>query len=209
MLFLWIFGDNVEDRLGHAMFLVFYLLAGIAATLAQFAVAPHSTVPNVGASGAIAGVLGAYILMFAGESNATVFTRIDHLTGKLGTVGFAWNALQEAYSGEQSHSLIVIDYESLTREPKRTVTRLYELLDLPPFTHDFDNVSYEEGGEFDLRLGVPGLHTLAQKVRYIERKTILPAELVRRFEHQCFWREKGANPSKATVLAPSDRQRAA
>ena len=64
MLFLWIFGDNVEDRLGHAMFLVFYLLAGIAATLAQFAVAPHSTVPNVGASGAIAGVLGAYILMF-------------------------------------------------------------------------------------------------------------------------------------------------
>ena len=147
--------------------------------------------------------------MFAGESNATVFTRIDHLTGKLGTVGFAWNALQEAYSGEQAHSLIVIDYELLTREPKRTVTRLYELLDLPPFTHDFDNVSYEEGGEFDLRLGVPGLHTLAQKVRYIERKTILPAELVRRFEHQCFWREKGANPSKATVLAPSDRQRAA
>jgi membrane associated rhomboid family serine protease len=64
MLFLWIFGDNVEDRFGHAKFLVFYLLAGIAATLAQFAIAPHSTVPNVGASGAIAGVLGAYILMF-------------------------------------------------------------------------------------------------------------------------------------------------
>ena len=64
MLFLWIFGDNVEDRLGHVKFLVFYLLAGIAATLAQFAIAPHSTVPNVGASGAIAGVLGAYILMF-------------------------------------------------------------------------------------------------------------------------------------------------
>ena len=64
MLFLWIFGDNVEDRLGHVKFLVFYLLAGIAATLAQFALAPHSNVPNVGASGAIAGVLGAYILMF-------------------------------------------------------------------------------------------------------------------------------------------------
>src|SRR5262249_30924490 len=64
MLFLWVFGDNVEDRLGHVKFLLFYLLAGIAATLAQFALAPHSTVPNVGASGAIAGVLGAYILMF-------------------------------------------------------------------------------------------------------------------------------------------------
>src|SRR6185437_4013002 len=64
MLFLWIFGDNVEDRFGHVKFLIFYLLAGIAATFAQYAVSPGSSVPNVGASGAIAGVLGAYILMF-------------------------------------------------------------------------------------------------------------------------------------------------
>ena len=64
MLYLWIFGDNVEDRFGHVKYLAFYLLAGIAATFAQFAVMPGSNVPNVGASGAIAGVLGAYILMF-------------------------------------------------------------------------------------------------------------------------------------------------
>jgi membrane associated rhomboid family serine protease len=64
MLFLWIFGDNVEDRFGHIQFLIFYLLVGIAATFAQFVIAPHSSLPNVGASGAIAGVLGAYILMF-------------------------------------------------------------------------------------------------------------------------------------------------
>ena len=64
MLFLWIFGDNVEDRIGRARYLIFYLLAGVAGTLAQFALMPGSTVPNVGASGAIAGVLGAYILMF-------------------------------------------------------------------------------------------------------------------------------------------------
>jgi membrane associated rhomboid family serine protease len=67
MLFLWIFGDNVEDRFGHVQFLIFYLLAGIAATIAQFGMAPHSSVPNLGASGAIAGVLGAYILMFPQE----------------------------------------------------------------------------------------------------------------------------------------------
>jgi len=64
MLFLWIFGDNVEDRFGHFPFLVFYLLVGVAATFAQFAFAPGSSVPNVGASGAIAGVLAAYLLMF-------------------------------------------------------------------------------------------------------------------------------------------------
>jgi membrane associated rhomboid family serine protease len=64
MLYLWIFGDNVEDRLGHGTFLGFYLLAGLGATAAQYMLNPASGIPNVGASGAIAGVLGAYILMF-------------------------------------------------------------------------------------------------------------------------------------------------
>jgi membrane associated rhomboid family serine protease len=64
MLYLWIFGDNVEDRFGHLKYLAFYLLAGIAATFAQYLFLPESNVPNVGASGAIAGVLGAYLLMF-------------------------------------------------------------------------------------------------------------------------------------------------
>ncbi|MCJ7528887.1 MAG: rhomboid family intramembrane serine protease, partial [Methyloceanibacter sp.] len=56
MLFLWVFGDNVEDRIGHGKFLVFYLLAGLAATFAQYTFNPASGIPNVGASGAIAGV---------------------------------------------------------------------------------------------------------------------------------------------------------
>ena len=64
MLYLWIFGDNVEDRFGHAKFLLFYLLCGIAATIAQVAVNASSNVPNLGASGAIAGVLAAYLVMF-------------------------------------------------------------------------------------------------------------------------------------------------
>jgi membrane associated rhomboid family serine protease len=64
MLYLWIFGDNVEDRFGHFKFIVFYLLCGLAATFAQLAFSVGSDVPNLGASGAIAGVLGAYILLF-------------------------------------------------------------------------------------------------------------------------------------------------
>jgi membrane associated rhomboid family serine protease len=64
MLYLWIFGDNVEDSFGHAKFLIFYLLCGVAATFAQVFVSAGSSVPNLGASGAIAGVLGAYIVMF-------------------------------------------------------------------------------------------------------------------------------------------------
>jgi membrane associated rhomboid family serine protease len=64
MLYLWIFGDNVEDRVGHGRFVAFYLLCGVAAALAQTFINPDSRIPMVGASGAIAGVLGAYIVMF-------------------------------------------------------------------------------------------------------------------------------------------------
>jgi membrane associated rhomboid family serine protease len=66
MLFLWIFGDNVEDRLGHALYLLFYLACGVVANLGQVFVDPTSAVPAIGASGAIAGVLGAYAITFPG-----------------------------------------------------------------------------------------------------------------------------------------------
>ncbi|MEZ5778004.1 MAG: rhomboid family intramembrane serine protease [Paracoccaceae bacterium] len=64
MLFLWIFGDNLEDQLGHLGFLAFYLASGVAAALAHIAADPGSVVPTVGASGAIGGVLGGYLLLF-------------------------------------------------------------------------------------------------------------------------------------------------
>ena len=64
MLYLWIFGDNVEDRLGHFWYLVFYLAGGIVAAFAHVALNPNSVIPTVGASGAIAAVLGAYLILF-------------------------------------------------------------------------------------------------------------------------------------------------
>src|SRR5262245_58246821 len=64
MLYLWIFGDNVEDRMGHVKFLIFYLICGILASGAHIFFAPRSIVPSLGASGAIAGVLGAYLILF-------------------------------------------------------------------------------------------------------------------------------------------------
>lgn len=64
MLFLWVFGDNVEDAMGHLRYLIFYLLGGILAALAHIALNPNSTVPAVGASGAIAAVMGAYLVLY-------------------------------------------------------------------------------------------------------------------------------------------------
>ena len=75
MLYLWIFGDNVEDRFGHLKFTIFYLLCGIAATFAQLAFSSSSNIPNLGASGAIAGVLGSYLLLFPR-------TRVNVLMGR-------------------------------------------------------------------------------------------------------------------------------
>jgi membrane associated rhomboid family serine protease len=64
MLYLWIFGDNVEDRLGHFWYLIFYLVGGFVAAFTHWAINPTSVIPTVGASGAIAAVLGAYLVMY-------------------------------------------------------------------------------------------------------------------------------------------------
>jgi membrane associated rhomboid family serine protease len=80
MWFLWIFGDNVEDILGHGKFLLFYLLCGTAAGLAQVLMDPASRVPMVGASGAIAGVLGAYMVKFPRSRIVTLFVLVIFIT---------------------------------------------------------------------------------------------------------------------------------
>jgi len=72
MLYLYIFGNNIEDIMGHRRFILFYLLCGMAASGLQISINPHSTVPNIGASGAIAGVLGAYLLTFPGAKVHTL-----------------------------------------------------------------------------------------------------------------------------------------
>jgi len=86
MLFLWVFGDNIEDKLGHAKFLVFYLVAGAVAVWTQVLVDPSSHVPMIGASGAVAGVLGAYLVLHPRS-------RIDTLV----IVGFIFHARLPAF----------------------------------------------------------------------------------------------------------------
>jgi len=83
MLYLWIFGNNVEDAMGHVRFLVFYLLCGVAAVYAQALPNPESIVPMIGASGAISGVLGAYFLLFP---HASVLTLV--------IFGFFWRVVR-------------------------------------------------------------------------------------------------------------------
>jgi membrane associated rhomboid family serine protease len=97
MLYLWIFGNNVEAALGHGRFLSFYLLSGVLAALVQAALHPHSMVPLIGASGAVAGVLGAYLVMFPRATISTLlilgfFVRLVHVPAMI-VLGF-WFLIQ-------------------------------------------------------------------------------------------------------------------
>ena len=93
MLYLWIFGDNIEDRLGHVRYLVFYLVCGFAASAAHIVFSANSVIPGLGASGAIAGVLGAYLILFPKKNVRVLFARqIVHMPAFM-VLGL-WIALQ-------------------------------------------------------------------------------------------------------------------
>ena len=96
MLYLWIFGDNVEDRLGHFRFLLFYFICGLAATFAHLVFNIESGIPVLGASGAIAGVLGAYIVMFPRSSVAVLMGLFIIPLPAILVIGF-WVVIQIFY----------------------------------------------------------------------------------------------------------------
>jgi membrane associated rhomboid family serine protease len=106
MVFLWAFGPEIEDSMGRGRFLAFYLLGGLAATLAQVAASPHSTVPNLGASGAIAAVMGAFLVTYPRDRIKTVlliliFVKITLIPAAL-LIGF-WFLTQLVHAGQVAH----------------------------------------------------------------------------------------------------------
>ena len=129
--------------------------------------------------------------MFGFEPSGTVYTRVNRAAASDGLVGYALDALREAFFGEDSHRLILVEYQALTRAPRDTLRILYDMLGVPHFEHDFENVEYQ-ADDFDLALGARGLHTVRRRVEWIERKTVLPPELFARFSGDMFWRTPDA-----------------
>ena len=144
--------------------------------------------------------------IYAPDTAATVYTRTGALSSPTGTAGMPWDAVQEAFYGEHASRLIVIDYEALARDPQLAIDFIYENLGLPPFRHDFEHVVYEDGGEFDARLGVPGLHLVKGKVKFVDRPTVLPPDVFQRFSNRAFWRNPKSNPRKVRVLLPANHR---
>jgi sulfotransferase len=141
--------------------------------------------------------------IFGFESLNTVYTRVNRLATCDGLVGFALDALREAFWGEHANRLILVGYEALARNPAGTLKQLYEFLGEQWFTHDFDNVEFE-ANDFDIALGTPNLHTVRRKVEWIERATLLPPELFNRFVNDAFWTVPGLNNRNVPVILPRD-----
>lgn len=130
-----------------------------------------------------------YSRMFTPATRQTVYSRCEALINVGGAVGAAWTALKEAYYGEYSDKLLLVDYDLLCQHPARSMELIYQFLDETPFKHDFEQVDYEES-EFDQKLGVKGLHTVRKKVDFKQRRSILPPDLFVKYQDMDFWQDQ-------------------
>ncbi|MEO1092254.1 MAG: sulfotransferase [Pseudomonadota bacterium] len=138
-------------------------------------------------------------LFGSADERASVYSRTEALALRNRVVGSAYSALKEAYYGEHSDKLLLIDYEILTKKPEACLKLIYEFLGQPWFDHDFDHVEYDEP-EFDRNLGAPGLHDVSGPVRYQPRRTILPPDLFKQYDGLTFWTD--AAGTAAWRIAP-------
>jgi sulfotransferase len=140
--------------------------------------------------------------IFGFDPGGTVYSRISGLSSAEGAVGFALNAVREAFFSAEADRLMLVPYETLTAEPARALAAIYAFLDLPDFAHDFNDIDFD-AVEFDQRLGAPGLHRVGRRVAPPRRETILPPGLFASFAGDAFWRD-APNPRGVTVLRRGD-----
>ena len=138
------------------------------------------------------------------EERATVFSRVEALAHRDRLVGFAWSALKEAYYGEHSKSLLLIEYDILCQRPRDTLALVYQFLGEPWFAHDFDQVEYAEP-EFDAQLATPGLHTVKARVQSTPRRTVLPPDLFEKYAGLAFWRDPAGSAAWRITAQPQEQ----
>ncbi|WP_027330130.1 sulfotransferase family protein [Marinimicrobium agarilyticum] len=139
-----------------------------------------------------------YSRMFNAANRQTVYSRCEALINASSTVGSAWTALKEAYYGEYSDRLLLVDYDILAQHPAKTVELIYRFINEPLYDHDFNAVEYEDS-EFDHQLGVKGLHTVRKKVQFTPRRSILPPDLFSKYQEMSFWQD--TNGTAANIVA--------
>jgi sulfotransferase len=132
-----------------------------------------------------------------GHDLGTVYSRVELMATKH-FLAPALNGLRQAWFSESASRLIAVRYDSLVSNPAHVLGEIYMHLGERAFTHDFERVEYDEP-QFDLALGLPGLHRVSGPVRPRPRQTILPTDLFDLYDRE-FWSGEGANPRQVTVL---------
>ncbi|HEV2538726.1 MAG TPA: sulfotransferase [Frateuria sp.] len=137
--------------------------------------------------------------IFNFNPGGTVYSRVEGILSNEGLVGFAYNALKEAYFGENNSNLMLLQYETLANDPGLALNAVYGFIGEPYYRHDFENVVLDND-EFDRRAGTPGLHRIRPRVEPFERKTLLPPDLAVRFKDDSFWRNPQLNTRGVYVV---------
>lgn len=137
--------------------------------------------------------------IFNYSSGGTVYTRAKHLVAADGMVGGPYDALKQACYGAQRDRLLLVQYETLTTAPAKTMQAIYAFIGEPVFDHDFGHVDYDVT-EFDARAGTPGLHTVRPIVKAESRDPLLPPDLFNRFVRDAFWRDSQMIPAGLQVV---------
>ncbi|MEW6992049.1 sulfotransferase [Colwelliaceae bacterium 6441] len=142
-----------------------------------------------------------YSRLYSPQSRQTVYSRCESMMNAGGVTGSAWTALKEAYYGEFSEQLLLVDYDLLVSQPQQCMELVYRFIGEDFFNHNFDNVEYQEG-EFDNQLGAKGLHTVKKKVEFTPRRSILPPDLFEKYRDMAFWQDN-AGTSASIISAKS------
>jgi sulfotransferase len=119
-------------------------------------------------------------------------------------VGYAPDALREAFFGEEAQRLILIGYQALMRAPQETLGLLHGFPGAPQSPHDFENLTYQPEN-FDSALGTPGLHTARRRAAWVERQSVLPSGLFERVLDDMFWWEPLANIRDVPIIRYAGR----
>ena len=137
--------------------------------------------------------------IFHFKAGGTVYARATAVAGSDGMVGFAYDALKQAFYGEQADRLLLVQYETLAADPARAMKAIYDFIGEPPFAHDFQRVVFDDRG-FDARAGTPGLHRVRERVAASARVSMLPPDLFKRFENDAFWRNPQLNTRNVRIV---------
>jgi Sulfotransferase domain. len=137
--------------------------------------------------------------IFNHEPAGNVYARAEALANNDGMVGGPYNALKEAFYGDETSNLMLLQYETLVADPARAIAAVYDFLGETPYAHDFDNVAYR-ADEFDTRVSTPGLHEVRQKIAVRERMSVLPPDVYHRFANDAFWLDPAMNPRGVRVV---------